>query len=252
MRDRHGIALCDDAVALAALRPGVRDEVGRRLSVKPLPPAAHLALLDELAARLDAEPALKSHVTLQYGPNGVQWCSTALLETIAAGSAQSGRPVHMHLLETKYQREWADHTFPLGHRALPRRPGPAEPAPDAGALHLGAAGGAGAAGRAWRHHRGQHQQQPGHQVGHRAGGGDAAPGLPRGHGPGRPGLRRGRRRPARDAPGLRPAPRLGLRRGHEPQRAVALRVRARTPQRQRRARGPDHRRSHRPQGHPPI
>lgn len=114
MRDRHGIALCDDDTALAALRPGVRDEVRRRLAVKVLPPAAHLALLDELAARLDAEPDLKAHVTLQYGPNGVQWCSTALLEAIAAASADSGRPVHMHLLETKYQRAWSDHAFPAG------------------------------------------------------------------------------------------------------------------------------------------
>ncbi len=114
MRDRHGIALCDDATVLAALRPGVRDEVSRRLAVKPLPSAVHLALLDEVAAMLDAEPTLKAHVTLQYGPNGVQWCSTALLEAIAQASADSGRPVHMHLLETKYQREWADHAFPEG------------------------------------------------------------------------------------------------------------------------------------------
>ena len=44
------------------------------------------------------------HVTVQYGPTAVQWCSTPLLEAIARASADTGRPVHMHLLETRYQR----------------------------------------------------------------------------------------------------------------------------------------------------
>ena len=38
----------------------------------------------------------------------------ALSERIAQASADTGRQVHMHLLETRYQREWADHAFPQG------------------------------------------------------------------------------------------------------------------------------------------
>ena len=51
---------------------------------------------------------------VQYGPNGPQWCSDALLEAIAEASARNGRRIHMHLLETRYQRAWADAAHPEG------------------------------------------------------------------------------------------------------------------------------------------
>jgi cytosine/adenosine deaminase-related metal-dependent hydrolase len=51
---------------------------------------------------------------VQYGPSGVQWCSDAMLEAIAESSARTGRRVHMHLLETPYQRAWADKAYPQG------------------------------------------------------------------------------------------------------------------------------------------
>lgn len=108
MRDRQGVAYCDDARVLAALRPEIRTEVAARLAAPLAAPAEHLARVQALAA------LLPPHVTLQYGPNGVQWCSTALLAAVAQASADTGRPVHMHLLETKYQRDWADAEFPQG------------------------------------------------------------------------------------------------------------------------------------------
>ena len=113
MRDRHGIAYSDDATVLAALRPGIRDAVAGRLAVKPVRPAQQLALVEEVA-RMVEEGGHRQHVTVQYGPTAVQWCSTPLLEAIAEASADTGRPVHMHLLETRYQREWADANHPGG------------------------------------------------------------------------------------------------------------------------------------------
>ena len=113
MRDRNGIGYADDATMLAALRPGLRDAVAQRLSAKPVLPAQQLALVDEVAAMV-AEEGHADHVTVQYGPTAVQWCSTPLLEAIARASADTGRPVHMHLLETRYQREWADAAHPEG------------------------------------------------------------------------------------------------------------------------------------------
>ena len=53
-------------------------------------------------------------IDVQFGPAGVQWCSRPLLEAIAESSAATGRRVHMHLLETIYQRAWADRGFPDG------------------------------------------------------------------------------------------------------------------------------------------
>jgi cytosine/adenosine deaminase-related metal-dependent hydrolase len=48
---------------------------------------------------------------VQYGPNGVQWCSNALLQAVAEASHLSGRRIHMHLLETRYQRGYLDQLY---------------------------------------------------------------------------------------------------------------------------------------------
>lgn len=116
LRDRQGLAYADDATVLAALRPGIREPVARRLTAPAVPPAEHLARVHDLAAALQTAEGgtLAPHVTVQYGPNGVQWCTTALLQAVARASAEHGRPVHMHLLETRYQRDWADRAHPQG------------------------------------------------------------------------------------------------------------------------------------------
>jgi cytosine/adenosine deaminase-related metal-dependent hydrolase len=52
---------------------------------------------------------------LQYGPVGPQWVSDSGMELIAAASARTGRRVHMHLFETRLQREWADAQYSQGY-----------------------------------------------------------------------------------------------------------------------------------------
>ena len=47
-------------------------------------------------------------------PSGRNGCRTRRLEAIAEASRDDGRRVHMHLFETRYQREWADHAYPDG------------------------------------------------------------------------------------------------------------------------------------------
>lgn len=113
MRDRHPLGYADNATVLAALSPEIRDAVATRLGGPLAAFVQQMALVDEVAAMIEDE-GYSSHATVQYGPNGVQWCSTAMLEAIASASADTGRPVHMHLLETRYQREWADREHPGG------------------------------------------------------------------------------------------------------------------------------------------
>ena len=55
--------------------------------------------------------------SVQFGPNGPQWCSDALLAAIAERSRATGRRVHMHLLETRYQRAASDRLYPEGAAA---------------------------------------------------------------------------------------------------------------------------------------
>ena len=52
--------------------------------------------------------------SIQYCPVGPQWVSDEALAAIAEASAETGRRIHMHLLETAIQREWADHAYPGG------------------------------------------------------------------------------------------------------------------------------------------
>jgi cytosine/adenosine deaminase-related metal-dependent hydrolase len=65
-----------------------------------------LALVDSIDAAIGCDL-----VNVQYGPLGPQWASDELLAAVADRSAATGRRVHMHLLETHLQREWADARF---------------------------------------------------------------------------------------------------------------------------------------------
>jgi cytosine/adenosine deaminase-related metal-dependent hydrolase len=109
MKDRNPLVYGPTEPILAALPQDVRDEIERRFLRQPPSPRDYLALCDDVAAAA-AGPGFD----VQYGPNGVQWCSDALLQAIAEASHRTGRRVHMHLLETKYQRQWADAAYPDG------------------------------------------------------------------------------------------------------------------------------------------
>ncbi len=109
MRDRNSIAYGDDERTLELLPAQDRDLIRRRLAPRQPEPKAQVALIEEIAAAIESP-----QVAVQFGPAAVQWCSEALLSAIAERSAATGRRIHMHLLETKYQREWADRAYPQG------------------------------------------------------------------------------------------------------------------------------------------
>jgi cytosine/adenosine deaminase-related metal-dependent hydrolase len=109
MKDRSPLVYGPSASVLAALPADVRGEIASRFLQPPLSPEAQV----DLAAAVVAAAAGPGF-DVQYGPNGPQWCSDALLTAIAEASARTGRRVHMHLLETRYQRAWADQNFPDG------------------------------------------------------------------------------------------------------------------------------------------
>ena len=109
MRDRNPLVYGPSEPMLAAIPNRAAEEIKRRFIRAPLPVREQMALFDAVA-----DAAQGPSFDVQYGPNGVQWCSPELLEAIADASARSGRRVHMHLLETRYQRVWADRAFPDG------------------------------------------------------------------------------------------------------------------------------------------
>jgi cytosine/adenosine deaminase-related metal-dependent hydrolase len=106
MKDRNPLVYGPADAVLAALPQDARAEIERRFLRTPLPPKEQVSLTDAVA-----EAAAGPDFNVQYGPNGVQWCSNALLEAVAEASARTGRRVHMHLLETRYQRAYLDREY---------------------------------------------------------------------------------------------------------------------------------------------
>lgn len=108
-RDLNPLVYDPHETLLADLSPAACECVTRRFLRKPLSPAEQVAMVETVAAEIEG-----GGVTVQYGPAGVQWCTDKLLRLIGETSARTKRRVHMHLLETKYQRNWADRNFPQG------------------------------------------------------------------------------------------------------------------------------------------
>jgi len=108
LRNRNPLVYGPSEPILAALPPDARAEIERRYIRAPMPVTDLIALTDAIAA------SASDTFDVQYGPAAVQWCTDELLRAVAEASARTGRRIHMHLLETRYQRDWADSEFPGG------------------------------------------------------------------------------------------------------------------------------------------
>src|ERR1700704_416973 len=109
IRDQNPVVYGNEEPILSGLSKDDRNTIEQMFVRAPMSPKAYIELTDAIAAAI-AGPK----VDVQLGPAGVQWCSKPLLEEVAENSAQTGRRIHMHLLETIYQRAWADQNYPQG------------------------------------------------------------------------------------------------------------------------------------------
>jgi len=109
LRDRNPLVYGPSEPIVDALPPEAAAEIRARFLRPMLPVSEQLALVEAAIAAVD-----HPDFNVQYGPTGVQWCSDGLLRAIAEASARTGRRIHMHCLETRYQREWADREIPDG------------------------------------------------------------------------------------------------------------------------------------------
>ena len=109
MRDQNPLVYGGDESVLAKLSGNVRSVIEAQFL--PAMPS-----VEEQIARVEAIAAAVESAAfcVQFGPNGPQWCSDALLAAIAEAARRTGRRVHMHLLETRYQRAFADRAYPEG------------------------------------------------------------------------------------------------------------------------------------------
>ncbi|MCA6106840.1 amidohydrolase family protein [Bradyrhizobium cenepequi] len=109
VRDQNPVVYGDAEPVLSNLSGDDRKTIEELFVRAPMSPKAYIELTDTIAAAI-AGPK----IDVQLGPAGVQWCSRSLLEAVAENSVLTGRRIHMHLLETVYQRAWADRNFPDG------------------------------------------------------------------------------------------------------------------------------------------
>lgn len=109
MRDQNPLVYGDASAMLEAMPKPARSEIESLFAPRFAAPKAQIEQVRSIAAALET-PNFK----VQLGPSGLQWCSRTLLEAIAAASAEDDRRVHMHFLETKYQRAWADRHLKQG------------------------------------------------------------------------------------------------------------------------------------------
>jgi len=109
VRDRNPIVYGDGEPVLSALADDDRKAIEALFVRAPMSPRDYIDLTDAIATAI-AGPKLD----VQLGPAGVQWCSRPMLQAVAENSALNGRRIHMHLLETIYQRAWADRNYPDG------------------------------------------------------------------------------------------------------------------------------------------
>ncbi len=108
VRDRNPWVYGDQSAFLPFLPPDQR--AGMEAVIADTAPALHLVEQVETIAAAHESDLFQ----VQYGPIGPQWCHDATLERIAEASATHGRRVHMHLLESRRQRQWLDATYPQG------------------------------------------------------------------------------------------------------------------------------------------
>jgi cytosine/adenosine deaminase-related metal-dependent hydrolase len=109
MRDKNPLVYGDSNKLLASLPPFSRAPVESKF-LQPMPSVEEqIVRAEKIAAAVESEA-----FCVQFGPSGPQWCSDELLRAIAERSRATGRRVHMHLLETQYQRAYLDRIYPEG------------------------------------------------------------------------------------------------------------------------------------------
>ena len=113
LRDRNRVVSGDDDAFLASLPPELSAELRGALADRSAPLEDYLEFFEELAGRW-CDPG--GAVRVQLAPANLQWCTDRALALQRDAAARHGVGLHMHLLETAYQRAFSDRHD--GHSAV--------------------------------------------------------------------------------------------------------------------------------------
>jgi 5-methylthioadenosine/S-adenosylhomocysteine deaminase len=103
VRDQNRLVYQDDAEFVASLPPELRGPVQHWYDRILLSLDDCFVLFESLYRRHHS----KSRVKIQLSPANLHWCSDAALTRFAETAHTFSVPLHMHLLETAYQKEYA-------------------------------------------------------------------------------------------------------------------------------------------------
>ena len=103
VRDQNRLVYRDDKEFIASLPTELRPALERHFARFGLSLADYGPLFEHLRARHHH----KERVKIQLAPANLHWCSDTALEMLADLSARYQAPIHMHLVETAYQKEYA-------------------------------------------------------------------------------------------------------------------------------------------------
>jgi len=103
VRDQNRLVYQDDAAFVASLPAELRGPVQRWYDRFQLSLDDFFAVFEDLHGRHHD----KSRVKIQLSPANLHWCSDAALTRFAEVSRKYDAPMHMHLVETAYQKEYA-------------------------------------------------------------------------------------------------------------------------------------------------
>ncbi len=103
LRDQNRLVYADDADFSASLPDALKPTMRAYFERFTLPLADQVTIFEALHAELAGE----DRIALQLAPANLHWLSDDALALSAELSAKHGLPLHMHVLETPYQKEYA-------------------------------------------------------------------------------------------------------------------------------------------------
>lgn len=109
MKEQNRIVYADDEAFLRSLPPSLAQTLASRLGAASLSGDEYLALFEELC-RQHASPQGQM-VRIFLSPGNLQWASDRLLVKIKEYATRYRTGIHMHLLETPYQKTYALKTY---------------------------------------------------------------------------------------------------------------------------------------------
>jgi len=104
LRDQNRLVYEDDADFTARLPPSLRPDMEAYFRRFTIPLAEQVSIFEALMASAAGDPFIK----VQVAPANLHWLSDKALETAGALSDRHDAPMHMHLVETPYQKVYAE------------------------------------------------------------------------------------------------------------------------------------------------